>query len=38
MIRRPFGWTDVPVPVIGQGTWNMERDDRKEALAALRAG
>jgi diketogulonate reductase-like aldo/keto reductase len=28
----------MPVPVIGQGTWNMERDDRDAAIAALRAG
>jgi diketogulonate reductase-like aldo/keto reductase len=26
------------VPAIGQGTWNMERDDRAEAIAALRRG
>lgn len=38
MRQNAFGWTGVPVPVIGQGTWNMERDDRKEAIAALRAG
>jgi len=38
MVRRPFGWTQVPVPIIGQGTWNMERDNRREAIAALRAG
>jgi diketogulonate reductase-like aldo/keto reductase len=38
MVRRPFGWTQVPVSVIGQGTWNMERDDRAAAVAALRAG
>jgi diketogulonate reductase-like aldo/keto reductase len=38
MVRRPFGWTQVPVPIIGQGTWNMERDDRRKAIAALRAG
>ena len=38
MVRRPFGWTGVPVPVIGQGTWNMERADRAEAVAALRRG
>jgi diketogulonate reductase-like aldo/keto reductase len=35
---RPFGWTGVSVPVIGQGTWNMEEDDRREAVAALRRG
>jgi len=38
VVRRPFGWTGVPVPVIGQGTWNMERADRAEAVAALRRG
>src|SRR5207253_196316 len=37
-VRRPFGWTGVPVPVIGQGTWNLERADRAEAVAALRRG
>src|SRR5437764_1993897 len=31
-----FGPLDVSVPAIGQGTWNMERDDRREAIAALR--
>ncbi len=35
---RPFGWTREPVSVIGQGTWNMERDPRAEAVGALRAG
>jgi diketogulonate reductase-like aldo/keto reductase len=28
----------LPVPVIGQGTWQMESDDRKEAIKALRRG
>jgi diketogulonate reductase-like aldo/keto reductase len=37
MEKRTFGWTNVSVPVIGQGTWNME-DDRREAVAALRRG
>jgi diketogulonate reductase-like aldo/keto reductase len=32
--RRRLGST----PVIGQGTWNMERDDRDTAIAVLRAG
>jgi len=36
--REPFGRTGVLVPVVGQGTWNMERDGRKAAVAALRAG
>jgi hypothetical protein len=26
------------VPVVGQGTWNMEHDGRAAAVAALRAG
>src|SRR5438128_1509348 len=38
MTRRPFGWTGVPVPVIGQGTWNMERDDPQAVVEALRRG
>ncbi|HYY06634.1 MAG TPA: aldo/keto reductase, partial [Candidatus Limnocylindria bacterium] len=38
MRRRRFGWTDVPVPVIGLGTWYLEREDRTRAVAALRAG
>lgn len=37
MMRRAFGpWG--PVPVIGQGTWQMENDDRAEAIRALRRG
>ena len=38
MRRAPFGPTGIDVPLIGQGTWNMERDDEREAIAALRAG
>jgi diketogulonate reductase-like aldo/keto reductase len=38
MTRRWFGPTGIMVPVIGQGTWNLERDDRAQTLAALRAG
>jgi diketogulonate reductase-like aldo/keto reductase len=38
MEQRPFGWTGVAVPVIGQGTWQMEDDDRAQALAALVSG
>lgn len=30
--------TRLPVPRIGLGTWQMERDDRSDALAALRRG
>lgn len=38
MRQRDFGRTGRRVPVIGQGTWNMERDFRAEAIAALRRG
>jgi diketogulonate reductase-like aldo/keto reductase len=40
MIRRAFAWTGVEVPVIGQGTWNLEggRDKERKAVEALRAG
>jgi len=37
MDRRPFGSAALDVGVIGQGTWNMERD-RRPAVAALRRG
>ena len=35
MQTRPFGPLATPVPVIGLGTWNMERDDKKSAIAAI---
>jgi diketogulonate reductase-like aldo/keto reductase len=38
MTRRPFGPAAIPVPVIGQGTWNLERAERRPSVAALRAG
>jgi len=38
MRRTAFGPTGVRVPVIGQGTWNMERDDRASCVAGLRRG
>jgi diketogulonate reductase-like aldo/keto reductase len=38
MERRPFGPTQREVAVIGQGTWQMESDDRFSAIAALRQG
>jgi len=38
MERRRFGWTGEQVPVIGQGTWNLEGDARAAAIAALRRG
>jgi len=33
-MKRHFGWTDIKVPVVGQGTWNIGRD----GLEALRLG
>jgi diketogulonate reductase-like aldo/keto reductase len=38
--RRMFGWTGVEVPVLGQGTWNIEGspDQERRAVNALRAG
>ena len=38
MRQRAFGATGRRLPVLGQGTWNMERDDRAGAIAALRRG
>lgn len=36
--NRAFGPTQFEIPVIGQGTWEMEDDGRAHAVAALRAG
>jgi diketogulonate reductase-like aldo/keto reductase len=38
MRTHPFGGTGAKVPVIGQGTWYIDRGDRKAAVAALRRG
>lgn len=38
MKTRPFGSTGNRVPVLGQGTWNMERDRRREAVESLQRG
>jgi diketogulonate reductase-like aldo/keto reductase len=38
MERRPFGLTSARVPALGQGSWQLEQDDRSEAIAALRRG
>ena len=38
MERRRFGSTSCQVPVVGQGTWYIERGDRSTAIAALRRG
>ena len=37
MRLRPFGATQIPVQVVGQGTWTMERD-RRASVAALHRG
>ena len=35
MRHQPFGSSGVLVPVIGEGTWNMEQDARADAVRAL---
>src|SRR5438067_1731387 len=35
---KPFGPRGVPLPPIGQGTWQMERDDRRAAVDAISRG
>jgi diketogulonate reductase-like aldo/keto reductase len=36
--QKPFGSHGALVPVIGQGTWYIDRGDRRTAVAALRHG
>lgn len=38
MRKQKFGSSGSPVPVIGQGTWYIDRGNRKSAVAALRRG
>jgi diketogulonate reductase-like aldo/keto reductase len=38
MKSRPFGSSKYDVSVIGQGTWYIDRGDRKDAIAALGRG
>ena len=38
MDTRVMGSTGVAVPVLGQGTWQMEEDDRASAIRALQLG
>lgn len=38
MQNRPFGRSGEDLPVIGQGTWHMEHDDRDAVIDALRRG
>lgn len=37
MQTRRFARLATAIPVIGLGTWNLERDDRAQAIAALEA-
>lgn len=38
MQKRHFGPLEALVPVVGQGTWQMERDDSRDVVRALRRG
>jgi diketogulonate reductase-like aldo/keto reductase len=38
MHLRPFGTTHRPVAIMGQGSWQIEKDGKQDAMAALRAG
>ena len=38
MRQQPFGSGQPKVSVIGQGTWYLDRGDRKKAIAALQRG
>jgi diketogulonate reductase-like aldo/keto reductase len=37
-MKQRFGTNGPEIPTIGQGTWNIERADRRSAIAALRRG
>ena len=36
MIKRKFGWTNVDVPIIGQGTWMIENNDSDSDNRAIK--
>ena len=38
MIKRKFGWTNVDVPIIGQGTWLIENGVDNQAIKTLQTG
>lgn len=38
MRHRPFGPTQRSVPVLGQGTWEIEKERERDAIRALHAG
>ena len=31
MIKRKFGWTNIDVPIIGQGTWLIEKESSSDS-------
>lgn len=38
MDKAVFGWTGEDLPLVGQGTWEIEKDPRPRAVQALRLG
>ncbi|MGN6708759.1 MAG: aldo/keto reductase, partial [Candidatus Nitrosocosmicus sp.] len=38
MIKQKFGWTNVDVPIIGQGTWLIDNDNDNRAIETLQIG
>ena len=38
MIKRKFGWTNIDVPIIGQGTWLIDNDNDSRAIETLQLG
>ena len=38
MIKRKFGWTNVDVSIIGQGTWLIGNNSDNRAIKTLQAG
>jgi diketogulonate reductase-like aldo/keto reductase len=38
MIKRKFGWTNIDVPIIGQGTWLIDNDNGSRAIETLQLG
>jgi len=38
LLKRKFGWTNVEVPIIGQGTWMIDGDRERFAIEAIRLG
>src|ERR687889_214581 len=38
MIKQKFGWTNIEVPIIGQGTWLIENGIDSDAIETLQNG